>query len=99
MNIGAAPRRFAGGIDPDMAVGLAHNAHQLTFALHFAAAHTGALRNVLCHLNYKSSSPKSIRSLPRPALRCFLAITTPCSSSKTSVRSLRLLFFLPPLRS
>ena len=84
-----------------MPIGLPHHAHQLALALHLAAAHAGALGNVLRHLDCAKCLLRrvSITSLPRPALRCFLAMTTPCSSSNTSVRSLRLPFFLPPLRS
>jgi hypothetical protein len=51
MNVGAAPRRFAGGVEPDMPIGLPHHARQLALALHLAAAYARALGNMLRHLN------------------------------------------------
>ena len=49
MYVSPASWRFAGGIEPDMPIGLPHHAHQLALALDLTAANTRPLGYVLCH--------------------------------------------------
>jgi hypothetical protein len=60
MNIGTAPRLFAGRIEAGMPIGRPHNPDHLALTLNFAAADTSSLWNVFAG-HERSSKPKRSR--------------------------------------